>query len=254
MATGTPAPTTGTGKTKKWWIIHVAAGVAAIALIAFGATQCSSKVSEREEKETKESELVRANDSLDSLRVAMGDARRMIGDLVDDNRAKSDTIRMQRDSIATLNDSLTVVNGKLIDCRNSKRKQVKPAKPAKPTKTTTKTTKTTTKTAVVKREVVVPIKPDTIILVQQPAAPRCGGVTNVELNQSQNNGAIVAGGAGCRTDIRLDNGSVNNGAIVVGNGNSVIVNKPAVQAAVDTLNNITVKRTIYVKCTVEREY
>ena len=227
---------------KSWWIVHVASGVVAVALVAFGMTQCSGKQSEREEKEIKKSELVRANESLDSLRVAIGEARRLIGDLGDDNRAKSDTIRMQRDSIAVLNDSLGVVNGKLIDCRNSKRKPAKPATPAKPQPKP-------------QPKPVAPVKPDTIIIVQQPVVkPGCGGNVNVNLNNSQNNGAIVAGGNACKTDIKLENGSVNNGAIVVGNGNNVVVNTPAVQAAVDTLNNITVKRTIYVKCTVEREY
>lgn len=224
MATGTtptPTPAAGTGKSKKWWIIHVAAGVAAMALVIFGATKCSGEKSAREEGADDKSELVQARASLDSL--------------TDDNRAKADTIRVLRDSIVVLNDSLADVNGKLVDCRNSKRKPAKPAKPAKSTKTTTKTTKTTTKTVVVKSEVVVPVKPDTIILVQQPATPRCGGVTNVELNQSQNNGAIVVGGAGCRTDIRLDNGSVNNGAIVVGNGNDVVVNTRESVIAADSL-------------------
>ena len=243
MATGTPAPTTGTGKTKKWWIIHVAAGVAAIALIAFGATQCSSKVSEREEKETKETKLVRANDSLDSLRVAMGDARRLIGDLADDNRAKSDTIRMQRDSIATLNDSLAVVNGKLIDCRNSKRKQVKPAEPAKPQPKPQPKPKTVTV-----------VKPDTVLIVQQPVSRvGCGGKANVTLNDSQNNGAIVVGGGNCKTDIKLENGSVNNGAIVVGNGNEVVVNTAEALIAADSLararqlKNVRITTVFYTK-------
>lgn len=225
MATGTPAPTTGTGKTKKWWIIHVAAGVAAIALVVFGATQCSGKKSERSEKEAKKSELVAANQTLDSLRVAMRDATNMIGGLSQDNHAKADTIRMQRDtirtqrdSIATLNDSLTVVNGKLKDCRNSKRK---PAQ--KPVQTTPAPVKPA------------PVKPDTIIIVQQPERTGCGGATNVSLNNSQNNGAIVVGGAACKTDIKLDNNSVNNGAIVVGDGNSVVVNTPAALIAADSL-------------------
>lgn len=205
--------------TKKWWIVHVAAGVAAIALVAFGMTQCSGKASEHAEKEEKKSELLAANASLDSLRVAMGQARELIGRQSGEIRAKSDTIRMQRDSIATLNDSLAVVNGKLVDCRNSKRKPAKPATPAKP-----------------QPKPVAPVKPDTTIIVQQPVAkPGCGGNVNVNLNNSQNNGAIVAGGNACKTDIKLENGSVNNGAIVVGNGNNVVVNTPAAVIAADSL-------------------
>ena len=225
MATGTPAPTTGTGKTKKWWIIHVAAGVAAVALVVFGATQCSGKKSERSEKEVKKSELVAANQTLDSLSAAMRKATTMIDDLSQDNLAKaetirkqSDTIRTKRDSIAMLNDSLTVVNDKLKACSKSKRQ---PAQKSEQ-KATTPVNQVTA-------------KPDTIIIVQQPVRTECGGATNVSLNNSQNNGAIVVGGAACKTEIKLDNNSVNNGAIVVGNGNNVVVNTPAAVIAADSL-------------------
>ena len=78
-------------------------------------------------------------------------------------------------------------------------------------------------------------QPDTLIIVQQPVRIGCGGTTNVSLNNSQNNGAIVVGGAACKTEIKLDNNSVNNGAIVVGNGNNVVVNTPAAVIAADSL-------------------
>ena len=218
MATGTPAP-------KKWWIIHVAAGVAAVALVVFGATQCSGKKSERSEKEVKKSELVAANQTLESLRVAMSDATTMIDDLSQDNLAKaetirkqSDTIRTKRDSIAMLNDSLTKVKGELEDCRNSKRKSVQKSEQ----RATTPVNQVTA-------------KPDTIIIVQQPVRTECSGATNVSLNNSQNNGAIVVDGAACKAEIKLDNNSVNNGAIVVGNGNNVVVNTPAAVIAADSL-------------------
>ena len=218
MATGTPAP-------KKWWIIHVAAGVAAVALVVFGATQCSGKNSERSEKEVKKSELVAAKQILDSLSAEMSDAIKVIGGLKQDNLAKADTIRkqsdtilMQSDSIVRLNDSLTVVNDKLKDCRNSKRQLAQKSEQ----KATTPVSQVTA-------------KPDTIIIVQQPVRTECGGATNVSLNNSQNNGAIVVGGAACKTEIKLDNNSVNNGAIVVGNGNNVVVNTPAAVIAADSL-------------------
>ena len=211
MATGTPAP-------KKWWIIHVAAGVAAVALVVFGATQCSGKKSERSEKEVKKSELFAANQTLESLRVAMSDATTMIDDLSQDNLAKAETIRKQSDTIAMLNDSLTKVKGELKDCRNFKRQpaQKSEQKATMPVKQVT-------------------AKPDTIIIVQQPVRTGCDGATNVSLNNSQNNGAIVVGGAACKTEIKLDNNSVNNGAIVVGNGNNVVVNTPAAVIAADSL-------------------
>ena len=211
MATGTPAP-------KKWWVIHVAAGVAAVALVVFGATQCSGKKSERSEKEAKESKLVAVDKKLDSLSVAMSDAIKVIGGLKQDNRAKADTIRMQSDTIAMLNDSLTVVNDKLKACSKSKRQSAQKSEQ----KATTPVNQVTA-------------KPDTIIIVQQPVRTECSGATNVSLNNSQNNGAIVVGGAACKTEIKLDNNSVNNGAIVVGNGNNVVVNTPAAVIAADSL-------------------
>ena len=211
MATGTPAP-------KKWWVIHVAAGVAAVALVVFGATQCSGKKSERSEKEAKESKLVAVDKKLDSLSVAMSDAIKVIGGLKQDNRAKADTIRMQSDTIAMLNDSLTVVNDKLKACSKSKRQSAQKSEQ----KATTPVNQVTA-------------KPDTIIIVQQPVRTECSGATNVSLNNSQNNGAIVVDGAACKTEIKLDNNSVNNGAIVVGNGNNVVVNTPAAVIAADSL-------------------
>ena len=211
MATGTPAP-------KKWWIIHVAAGVAAVALVVFGATQCSGKKSERSEKEAKESKLVAVDKKLDSLSVAMSDAIKVIGGLKQDNRAKADTIRMQSDTIAMLNDSLTVVNDKLKACSKSKRQSAQKSEQ----KATTPVNQ-------------VQVKPDTTIIVQQPVRTGCDGATNVSLNNSQNNGAIVVDGAACKTEIKLDNNSVNNGAIVVGNGNNVVVNTPAAVIAADSL-------------------
>lgn len=211
MATGTPA-------SKKWWIIHVAAGVAAVALVVFGATQCSGKKSERSEKEVKKSELVAAKRTLDSLSAAMRKATTMIDDLNQDNHDKAGTIRMQGDSIAMLNDSLTKVKGELKDCRNSRRKSVQKSEQKA--------------TTLVKSE---SVKPDTTIIVLQPVRTGCSGATNVSLNNSQNNGAIVVDGAACKTEIKLDNNSVNNGAIVVGNGNNVVVNTPAAVIAADSL-------------------
>jgi uncharacterized protein YoxC len=206
-------------RTKKWLKIHVAAGVVMVALVAIGVTQCSGKKKERAEKEEKKSELAEANASAKSLRSQVQEMHHQIDGLQTDNIAKSDTIAMQRDSIATLNDSLLIVNEELTDCRNSKRKPAKPATPAKPQPKP-------------QPKPVVAVKPDTVIVVQQPVAkPECGGNVNVNLNNAQNNGAIV-----------------------VGNGNNVVINTPAVQAAVDTLNKVTVKRTVRIKCTVEREY
>lgn len=196
---------TGTTRTKKWWMVHVAAGVVMVALVAIGVTQCSGKKEERAEKEAKKSELATADAYVDSLSNRVQEMCVQIDGLRFDNIRKSDTIAMQRDSIATLNDSLLIVNEELTDCRNSKRKPTKPA-PVKPA----------------------PVKP-------APVNRGCAGETNISLDDSQNNGVIVAGGNPGKTDIKLDDGSVNNGAIVVGNGNNVVVNTPAALIAADSL-------------------
>ena len=213
-------------RTKKWWMIHVAAGVATVALIAIGVTQCSGKMAERAEKEAKESELATVNTYADSLSTQVQDMHEQIDGLKSDISERARTNDMLCDSIETLNDSLLIVNEELADCRNSKRKPTKPA-PVKPAPV---------KPAPVKPVPVVTVKPDTIVIVQQaPVNPGCAGETNVNLNNSQNNGAIVAGGNPGKTDIKLDNGSVNNGAIVVGNGNNVVVNTPAALIVADSL-------------------
>ena len=60
MAT-TPTSTPTTGRSKKWWMIHTAAGIVTVALITIGITQCSGKLSERKEKEKYKLELDTAN-------------------------------------------------------------------------------------------------------------------------------------------------------------------------------------------------
>lgn len=197
----TTPPAAGTSRTKKWWMIHVAAGVVMVALVAIGVTQCSAKKEERADKEAKESALTKANaDAADAAELKKKMDAQIKG-LRSDNSERARTNKMLCDSIVKLNNSLLIVNEELTDCRNSKRK---PAKSAQPVKTQPK---------------------------PAVAKPECGSNVNVNLNNAQNNGAIV-----------------------VGNGNNVVVNTPAVQAAVDTLNKVTVKRTIRIKCTVEREY
>ena len=48
--------------TKSWWIVHVAAGVAAVALVAFGMTQCSGKNDARDEVAAARQEVVKAGE------------------------------------------------------------------------------------------------------------------------------------------------------------------------------------------------
>ena len=230
--------------TKKWWIVHVAAGVAVVALMAFGVTQCSSKQSERDEKETKQSELLSASGKMERAAAQIDSLMNVNRGLGNAIRAKNQTIQVQgdsiavlNDSIAVLNDSLAVVNDKLTDCRNGKKQPVAKKPVAK-------------KSAPVKKPVEtkpVSVKKDTVVVVVKP----CGdGNTNIKLDNSQNNGAIVVSEKKCNngTDIKLENGSVNNGAIVVGNNNHVVVNRAIVA---DTLARFNKTRTVVVECEVK---
>lgn len=238
---------------KTWWIVHVAAGVAAVALLAFGMTQCNGKKSERTEKQQKQSELLDASRKMER---AVG----QIDSLLHDNRAKADTIRMQRDSIIVLNDSLAVVNDKLADCRKAKKPCPQPKKPCPQPKKPCPQPKKPVKKTVAPNPVVKPqpvVKPDTIVvMVQAPAdTVKCAPAVNVNLNNSQNNGVITVGKNNAGADVRLENGAVNNGAIVIGNGNNVVVNNPTANVvAADTLVRVTKIRRVIVNCEIQKTY
>ena len=227
--------------TKKWWTVHIAAGVVTVALIATAMTQCSDKEAERAKKEAAKYELKAAQETLDSLCVSMDKANKLIGRQSGVIRAKSDTINMQRDSIAKLNDSLVAVNAKLANCNKDKKKQKK-------------STQSGQSQQKPKPEVSASVKPDTLVIVYQgTVAPVGAGATDVRLNNSQNNGAIVAGGATCKTSVTLDNGSVNNGVIVLGDGNNVVVTAPAALNAADsTANASQVKKMQFTSVFVTR--
>ncbi len=231
--------------TKSWWIVHVAAGVAAVALVAFGMTQCSGKNDARDEAAAARQEVVKARQEVVKAGEKIDGAVAKIDSLVnanrglsDENRAQADTIRMQRDSIAVLNDSLAVVNDQLIDCRNSKKQPVKKA-PVK-------------KEPVKKEPVKVQPKPaakDTVVVVVKEGAKKCATPTTVvELDDSKNTGNIVVSGKCGGTQVKLGNGSVNNGNIVVGNNNYVVLHN---QVVADTLACYAKTREIIVECEIQ---
>ena len=217
MATTTP-PTT--SRSKKFWMIHTAATIVTVTLIAICITQCSGKVSARKEKKQYEVALESANLEKATLTNTVSELSSSVEKYKSDVTKYKKDVKDLNDSIVVLNDSLAVVSQNLQDCRNSKRKVTKPAAKSKPRI----------------------VKPDTVIIARSDTA-RCGA-TNVNLNNSQNNGTIAVAGTGCGTDVKLDNGSVNNGAIVVGNGNNVYVNTGA---GADTTITIAVKRKIVVR-------
>lgn len=224
--------------TKSWWIVHVAAGVAAVALVAFGMTQCSGKNDARDEAAAARQEVVKAGEKIDGAVAKIDSLVNANRGLSDENRAQADTIRMQRDSIAVLNDSLAVVNDQLIDCRNSKKQPVKKA-PVK-------------KEPVKKEPVKVQPKPaakDTVVVVVKEDAKKCATPTTVvELDDSKNTGNIVVSGKCGGTQVKLGNGSVNNGNIVVGNNNHVVLHN---QVVADTLARYAKTREIIVECEIQ---
>lgn len=215
--------------TKKWWLVHLGAGVVAVALVVFGAEKCSDEKSVREENKKIASQLEQTKISLGDACSKLDTLRGDFAELVVDHREKSDSVRMQRDtidmqrdSIMALNDSLGVVNGKLDNCRKSAKKPTKPA-PAKPVPA---------KPVPAKPVHAKPVVRDTVVVnCPNRENVKSGDKVNVKISDAQNNGAIVVDAPCATTDIKLENGAVNNGAIVVGNGNCVIVN----QAAMDTL-------------------
>lgn len=224
--------------TKSWWIVHVAAGVAAVALVAFGMTQCSGKNDARDEAAAARQEVVKAGEKIDGAVAKIDSLVNANRGLSDENRAQADTIRMQRDSIAVLNDSLAVVNDQLVDCRNSKKQPVKKA-PVK-------------KAPVKKEPVKVQPKPaakDTVVVVVKEGAKKCATpATVVELDDSKNTGNIVVSGKCGGTQVKLENGSVNNGNIVVGNNNYVVLHN---QVVADTLARYVKTREIIVECEIQ---
>ncbi|MBP3340705.1 MAG: hypothetical protein IJX43_04400 [Alphaproteobacteria bacterium] len=224
--------------TKSWWIVHVAAGVAAVALVAFGMTQCSGKNDARDEVAAARQEVVKAGEKIDGAVAKIDSLVNANRGLSDENRAQADTIRMQRDSIAVLNDSLAVVNDQLVDCRNSKKQPVKKA-PVK-------------KEPVKKEPVKVQPRPaakDTVVVVVKEGAKKCATpATVVELDDSKNTGNIVVSGKCGGTQVKLGNGSVNNGNIVVGNNNHVVLHN---QVVADTLARYAKTREIIVECEIQ---
>ncbi len=230
--------------TKSWWIVHVAAGVAAVALVAFGMTQCSGKNDARDEVAAAQQEVVKASKKMDGAVAKIDSLVKANRGLTDENRAQADTIRMQRDSIAVLNDSLVVVNEMLTDCRNSKKQPAKKA-PVK---------KAPAKKAPVKKEPVkVQPKPavkDTVVVVVKENDKKCvAPKKSVELDNSKNTGNIVVSGNNCGgAQVKLENGSVNNGNIVVGNNNHVVLHN---QVVADTLARFAKTREIIVECEIQ---
>ncbi len=265
-------------RTKKWWWIHASAGVVSVLLLAGLCGTCSSANEKDAELEKKNADFTEAINTLKK-------ANKAIEGLKSENAVKDSIIETQsglwavaetekgvlRDSIVVLNDSidglneeLKQVNADLEDCRNSKKpapkkkpEQKKPAlkKPA-PKKPEQKKPEETKPVVVPVRPVKV-VQPDTVYVVVEQQVRNCdAGKTKINLDNSENNGAVVVGKKCVQdTEITLQNGSVNNGAIVVGSNNHVVIGGTQ-QQVTDTLRRIENAKTAYgyykVKCVVRR--
>lgn len=251
-------------RTKKWWWIHASAGVVSVLLLAGLCGTCSSANSKDAELEKKKADFKEAINTLEN-------ANNAIKDLQSENAVKDsiiekqsalwalaetekgvlcDSIDVLNDSIDGLNEELKQVNADLEDCRKSKKSAVKkPAvKKSEQKKTAPKKQeqkKSEQKKPEETKPVVVPVspvkvvKPDTVyVVVEQPRKDCAGGKTKINLDNSDNNGAVVVGKQCVQdTEITLQNGSVNNGAIVVGSNNHVVIGGTQ-QQVVDTLRRI----------------
>lgn len=212
---------------KKWWIIHCSAGVVTAILLTVGITQCTGKLSEREQKEAAKRELVNASRKIEGVANKVDSLLNANNGLRKDNIAKADTIRMQRDTIIAQRDSIANLQDSLADCRNGK-KRCPAVAPRKPVAKTTPVKKPSRDTLVVIHE----DKP----VVQDGNG--CGGTIVKIGDGASNNGVLVNGGSQNNgTSVTIGNNSngnvvtVNNGTINYYNGNAT----DSLAQAADTL-------------------
>lgn len=236
---------------KKWWIIHCSAGVVTAILLTVGITQCTGKLSEREQKEAAKRELVNAGRKIDGIANKVDSLLNANNGLREDNNAKADTIRMQRDTIIAQRDSIANLQDSLADCRNGKKRcPVKPVPVKKPVVKPTPVKPT-------------PVKPsrDTLVVIHENRpvvrdTANCGGATIVKIGDgASNNGVLVNGG--CQnngTSVTIGNNSngnvvtVNNGTINYYNGNPA----DSLSNAADTLARYGVVQMRMVRTTKTR--
>ncbi len=235
---------------KKWWIIHCSAGVVTAILLTVGITQCTGKLSEREQKEAAKRELVNASRKIDGIANKVDSLLNANNGLREDNNAKADTIRMQRDTIIAQRDSIANLQDSLADCRNGKKRC--PVKPVPVKKPVVKPTPVKPK----------PVKPsrDTLVVIHEnkPVVnddSNCGATIVKIGDGASNNGVLVNGG--CQnngTSVTIGNNSngnvvtVNNGTINYYNGNPT----DSLANATDTLARYGVVQMRIVRTTKTR--
>ena len=247
---------------KKWLFVHVPAGVATVALIAFGLVQCSGKNEYKDGLDTAADAVKKAEETLKRNIAQMDSLLVVSAEIFERNAQQADSIVVLNDSIDTLNgqvSELTVENDALSSalktCKGGKKKVVQPVK--KESENNSKN-----KSVVASDAVVMPKEVSTQVGTTEPAvtatsvaampvaampvaampvatasenavapiandtvrAACLGASANICLDAAYNNGNIVIDNGASETDIRLGNGAVNNGNVIIGNANSVTAN------------------------------
>lgn len=252
---------------KKWLLVHVPAGIAVVALMAFGIVQCNGKDAAEEGMVQASASVAKAKKTLETSVAKMDSLVDITKGLMDKNGQQADSIVVLNDSIDTLNgrvvdltnknDSLVNANDSLVialdDCAKSK-KQKKPIEPRQDKPTLTNKPKKAPKDE--KQAVVKPVVLPTV--ENKADEPKIDIYVN---HGAKNNGNVVVqnrGGCAGRANaqsvtICLDNDAENNGNIVVGNGN--VVSHTTVLP--DTVVRFTRTKNTVVKCRViatQRQY
>ena len=109
-------------------LANIAAGTVAVAAIVFGVKQCSDKNGARDEAKNwhalfneKNEALINASNAKDAANKHIDELKGEVGDLADSLIFKNGVIAQKDSTILQLTDSLAVVNGKLVECENSKK-------------------------------------------------------------------------------------------------------------------------------------
>lgn len=252
---------------KKWLLVHVPAGIAVVALMAFGVVQCNGN-------EEYSEELAKASAGVKQARQALESNVATMDSLIDFNKALLKINVAQADSIVVLNDSIDTLNGRVVDltnkndslvnandslvvalddCAKSKKQKPIKARQDKPTLTNKP------KKAPVYSPKPEKSKPqDKQLPIKTVVLP--GDEVSVDHGAKNNGNVVVGNRSGCQkcsdtrsVTITLDNNAENNGNIVVGSGNTVT----HTTILPDTVVRFTKTKNTVVKCRVistQRQY
>lgn len=246
---------------KKWLLVHVPAGIAVVALMAFGVVQCNGN-------EEYSEELAKASAGVKQARQALESNVATMDSLIDFNKALLKINVAQADSIVVLNDSIDTLNGRVVDltnkndslvnandslvvalddCAKSKKQKTAKSKQDKPKVAPVYSPKPVKSETQEKQ-----LSGETVVLP--------GDEVTIDHGAKNNGNIVVENRGGCPKNsdarsvtITLDNNAENNGNIVVGNGNTVT----HTTILPDTVVRFTRAKNTVVKCRViatQRQY